>query len=268
VPSGIRLSELMANPKEIGAKEWVELSNDVDSVADLSGWAIDDADGGGSPYRLPQSSVVAAHGLLLIELPKALFNNAGDSARLLRPDGSVADQYSYSQSATDLSFCRVEDAWNTCVPTPNAPNRAAFQSEPTSSLPAELDGQSLPEVRDPHNSSAQLSAARRLFANLNAAITAMPAYANAIPGALYRGLARAQPTPAPSPSPAPAAAQNAPSSAAARPATPPLGMDVGVLLIAVGGVLAGYDRLRSRRAAAAPAEDTLDELCDEDDLAE
>jgi hypothetical protein len=45
-------------------------------------------------------------------------------------------------------------------------------------------------------------------------------------------------------------------------------MDVGVLLIAVGGVLAGYDRLRSRRAAAAPAEDTLDELCDEDDLAE
>jgi hypothetical protein len=263
VPSGIQLSEFMANSKEIGAKEWVELSNDADSAADLSGWAIDDADGGGSAYHLPQGSLIAARGLLLVELPKALFNNAGDSARLLRPDGSVVDQYSYSQSATDLSFCRVEGAWNTCAPTPNAPNRATVQPEPASPSAAALHSQSLPEARAPHDQPAQLSAARPLFASLTESITAAPAYANAISGTLYRGLARSTPTLAPSPRPA--ATRPAPSSPTARPATPALGTDVGVFLIAVGGGLAGYDRLRSRRAAPAPASDTLDELRDEED---
>ena len=78
MPTGIRLSEFVTNPKQTGANEWVELSNDADTAADLSGWAIDDGEGGGTPYRLSQANV-EAHGLLVIELPKALFNNAGDS---------------------------------------------------------------------------------------------------------------------------------------------------------------------------------------------
>ena len=75
LPAGVRLSEFLPNPKGNGAQEWVELFNDADTQADLSGWAIDDAEGGGSPYRLPQGSSIAPHGLLIITLPKALLNN-------------------------------------------------------------------------------------------------------------------------------------------------------------------------------------------------
>ncbi|HEU5100679.1 MAG TPA: lamin tail domain-containing protein, partial [Roseiflexaceae bacterium] len=264
MPAGIRLSEFVASPKDSGANEWVELSNDADTAADLSGWAIDDGDGGGSPYRLLQANV-AAHGLLLVELPKAMFNNAGDSVRLLRPDGSVADEYSYGQEASGLSFCRVEGAWSTCAPTPNVPNSATLQPKPTSTrVAAELRSQSLPILPDLHNAPAQPSTAARPPLAIPKGATAAPAYANATPGVVYRGLARSTPTPAPSPMPnVLAAPRPTPSSAAARSAAPLFGTGVGMFLIAVGGGLAGYDRLRSRRAAKPLALDPSDESFDE-----
>jgi hypothetical protein len=269
-PAGIRLSEFMADPKETGMNEWVELSNDAETVADLSGWAIDDADGGGSPYRLPQGSVIAPHGLLLVELPKALFNNTGDSVRLLGPDGSVADEYRYSQGAPDLSFCRVEGAWSTCAPTPTAPNRAAAQDKPTSTpVAAPSQASSAPAL---HSAPSQPSAAVSLpFASWNERIASALAYANRTPGILYRGLVGATPTRAPSPQPsASAATRHIPSPVAARATSSLFGTQVGVYLIAIGGVLAGYDRLRARRARRAtvlPEQDTPEVLGDEPDEA-
>ena len=67
VPRTLGLARLVAR------RERRELHRDA--VAALRplplGMPADDADGGGSPYRLPQGSTIAPHGLLLIRLPKA-----------------------------------------------------------------------------------------------------------------------------------------------------------------------------------------------------
>jgi len=258
----------LPNPRTPGANEWVELSNDTGTPADLSGWSIDDAAGGGAPYRLPDGSTIAPRGLLRVDLPKALFNNAGDSVRLLRPDGGVADQYSYGKADADLSFCRVEGIWSVCAPTPAAPNHAASQAAPAApTAAAEIYTASLTDVDRRGVDLAQPSAASPApFALRNdSSITAAPPYANSTAGALYRGIARATPAPPSSPVPAPAVPRRAAAPAAAQAATPPLGLGVGLFLFVAGGAMAGYDRLRPRQMLYPPEPGAPEELCDDID---
>ncbi len=107
ISTNIRLSEVLALPKDAYDAEWVEIANDSDAPADLSGWKLDDGEGGGSPYTLPAGSTIGPQGLLTVIMPRALFNNAGDSARLLGPDGAVIDVFDYSPwlPPTSASAC-------------------------------------------------------------------------------------------------------------------------------------------------------------------
>ncbi|MFN8569555.1 MAG: lamin tail domain-containing protein [Kouleothrix sp.] len=72
---GILLNEFVAYPKTLYTNEWVELYNSGDILVDLSGWKIDDSEGGQSPYALPPGSLLAAGGYLVVELPSAILNN-------------------------------------------------------------------------------------------------------------------------------------------------------------------------------------------------
>jgi hypothetical protein len=266
-PDGISLSEFLPNPKASGTHEWVELASDAETPLDLSGWAIDDVDGGGSPYYLPEGSTVASHGLLLVELPKALLNNAGDSVRLLRPDGTVADEHSYGKGEADLSFCRVEGEWNICKPTPGALNQAASQSapaDPTAAPDSYTASHAVPDTLGV-DASQPVAAAPVLLAMRNDRHSGAPSYAYSTAGVLYRGVTRAPPASSASLTPTPATPQAAPGLATERPAAP-LGLAVGLFLCVTGGAMAGYDRLRSRRApqpAAPAAPDDFDEEIDE-----
>ena len=259
----------MPNPKTHGANEWVEIANDADTPVDLSGWAIDDADGGGSPYRLPQDSSIAPHSLLVITLPKALFNNGGDTVRLLRPDGGVADQYVYAQSSADRSFCRAKSEWNLCDSSPNAPNQAAASlSTPVAALPM-LVTQTSDESLSLHEQSvvADSSPTSPLNAWSQGVISAAPSYVNATSGALYHGIARTTPLPVASlPTPMPAATWRITIPPAARPTALPLGMGAGIFLFVAGGAISGYDWLRSRRlpSSPAPAQEELIDVLDDD----
>jgi hypothetical protein len=262
----IRLNEFLPNPKTQGANEWVELANDADTTVDLIGWAIDDADGGGSPYRLPQGSSIAMHGLLVITLPKALFNNGGDTVRLLRPDGSVADQYVYAQSSADRSFCRAESGWKLCDPSPNAPNQAAASLGTPVAAPPMLMTRTPDESLSLHEQSivADSSPMPPLNAWSQGAITAAPSYVNATSGVLYDGVARTTPLLSASlPTPIPAATRRSTALAVARPTALPLGMGGGIFLLVAGGAMSGYDWLRSRRIPSAPASGAPEELCEE-----
>jgi hypothetical protein len=273
ISHAIRLSEFLPNPKTQDANEWIEIANDADTQADLSGWAVDDADGGGSPYRLPQGSSIAPHSLLVIMLPKALFNNGGDTVRLLRPDGGVADQYVYAQSSADRSFCRAESGWKLCDPSPNAPNHAAtLPGTPVDQPPtlatqaldlAASDAPSLHQQSIVSDSSQQL----RLPAWSQGAITAAPSYANATSGALYHGVARATPIPSFStPTHALPAPQRQDAPPAVRPTALPLGMGAGIFLFVAGGAISGYNWLRSRRMpwSHVPAHDEVSDELDAD----
>ncbi len=90
----LELKWLLANPPA-GEKEQVSLFNPTDSVIDLSSWQIDDIEGGSSPLNL--QGQVASHSSYLIEVPSAMFNNSGDSLRLLH-NSEVVEETTYPSS--------------------------------------------------------------------------------------------------------------------------------------------------------------------------
>ncbi|MFN8569556.1 MAG: hypothetical protein U0Z44_18985 [Kouleothrix sp.] len=64
---------------------------------------IDDGVGGGAPHTLPAGSLLAP-GAYPGGAAQPDFNNDGDSVRLLRPDGSLADTVDFAGSAADQSL--------------------------------------------------------------------------------------------------------------------------------------------------------------------
>ena len=165
-----------------------------------------------------------------------------------------------------MSFCRVEGAWNVCLPSPDAPNQSTSPVVPAVTT----------EVADFHTVSApgtnkrlaeatqSVAASRVLLAIWNDSLTAAPAYANATAGALYRGVVRATPAPSSSPMPAPAAPRATVAPSAERLAAP-FGLGAGLFLCAAGGAMAGYDRLRSRPAPQPPIPSDPDDVGEEID---
>jgi len=100
--------------------EWVELYNGEEHAVGLGGWQLDDEAGSGSaPWTFPLSQTIPSHGYLVLFKggTGVALNDSGDSVRLLRPDGSVADEMSYARSpGYDRTWSRTEDGggeWTT-----------------------------------------------------------------------------------------------------------------------------------------------------------
>jgi len=128
-PEKVFLNELCPAPLNVDwdgsgeagpGDEWVELYNGESHTVGLGGWQLDDeAEGGSAPWTFPLTCTIPAHGYLVLfkaETGVAL-NDDGDSVRLLRPDGSVADEMSYARSpGHDRTWSRTEDGggeWTT-----------------------------------------------------------------------------------------------------------------------------------------------------------
>ncbi|MEA3249499.1 MAG: lamin tail domain-containing protein [Patescibacteria group bacterium] len=146
-PVAVTLSEIMPNPVGDDADgEWIELRNPNDVDADLTGWQLDDMDGGSNPYELPEGSVVPANGYLTVprQDSKIALNNGGDSVRLFNADGTLADSVDYTDANEGEAFARGDDGWLwTATPTPDAQNEfpvaAPVDNEPTEEEPDETD---------------------------------------------------------------------------------------------------------------------------------
>ncbi len=127
---GVLLNEIQPR----GA-EYIELYNPTGAALDLSGWRLDDIPGGTSPYTLPGGTVLGPGGFLVFNqaVTGVALNDDGDTARLLRPDDSVADAVSYAPApAAGYSLARVPDGggWNARgLPSPGLPNQAAALPE-------------------------------------------------------------------------------------------------------------------------------------------
>ncbi|OIO51713.1 hypothetical protein COY93_01405 [Candidatus Uhrbacteria bacterium CG_4_10_14_0_8_um_filter_58_22] len=123
--ANVVLSEFLPDPTGDDATgEWIELQNLDVSEADLNGWLLDDMEGGSSPFEL-DGLTISGGGYLVLARPttKLALNNDADSVRLIRPDGSVADQTSYDDTNEGESLARGEDGWfRTDSPTPGAEN--------------------------------------------------------------------------------------------------------------------------------------------------
>jgi len=111
--------------------EWIELYNAGPAVVGLGGWQLDDVAGGGSgPHTIPADQIIPTGGFLVFFKRDSgvSLNNDEDWVRLLRPDGTVADEYHYTHSpGYDRSFSRTVDGGGHWTPdyavTLGAPNR-------------------------------------------------------------------------------------------------------------------------------------------------
>lgn len=131
--SNIILSEVMVAPHSPNP-EWVELYNPSNKPLTLTNWHIDDVAGGGS---VPQqfSATVPALGYWVVELNSAIFNNSGDSIRILDEQSAVVAETNYTSSfpdstwslnTTTQSFCHQVATYarantNECIHTPSTP---------------------------------------------------------------------------------------------------------------------------------------------------
>ena len=121
--NNIFISAIMAAPSP-GNPEWVELYNNNDFEVDLVDWYIDDsANGGSSPKKI--SVNIPAKQFVAIDFTSAIFNNSGDSVRLLDPNENVKDSITYEEAQIDQSFGRNDLSNNdVCLqdPTKSTPN--------------------------------------------------------------------------------------------------------------------------------------------------
>ncbi|MFC1647510.1 lamin tail domain-containing protein [Patescibacteria group bacterium] len=108
----IIINEILPNPLGKDSNmEWIELKNLSDKNCTLSGWIIDDEDGGSKPYTLTSNEEIISHGFILLPSwkTKINLNNSDESVRLFYPDEKIADEISYDKSYEDQTFSRTEN---------------------------------------------------------------------------------------------------------------------------------------------------------------
>ncbi|MBP6994302.1 lamin tail domain-containing protein [Candidatus Woesebacteria bacterium] len=97
------ISEVMVNPN--AGNEWVELYNASNDAYVAQGWSIDDViNGGASPVLF--NATIPAHGYIVVEMSNAVFNNTGDSVRLIDSGQHEIEVFIYNTSQVDLSWGR------------------------------------------------------------------------------------------------------------------------------------------------------------------
>ncbi|MFZ1619864.1 MAG: lamin tail domain-containing protein [Microgenomates group bacterium] len=114
----VYLSEVYAYPNE-NEQEWLELYNDNSFSVQLQNWKIDDvADGGSSPKKI--NLTIPGYSFKAIDLSISMFNNDGDTVRLLNSDDSLIDTFAYDSSEKGKSAGRTSfDSSNYCIQNPS-----------------------------------------------------------------------------------------------------------------------------------------------------
>ena len=121
----IQISEFMPNPTGSDDGEWIEIKNLLDKNSNISGWFIDDEDGGSKPYQFPENTIIPARGFLVLYKiqTKLALNNDVDSVRILKPNNEVQEKINYAEGAEGASYARSENGWFwTTTPTPASEN--------------------------------------------------------------------------------------------------------------------------------------------------
>lgn len=104
--NNVYLSEIMVNPVS-GENEWIEIYNNNDFVVLLNNWFIDDLENQGSTPK-QFSLEVPATTYRVFDLTSAIFNNSGDTVRLLDSDKNEKDSFEYSFSTQGKTWGRKD----------------------------------------------------------------------------------------------------------------------------------------------------------------
>ncbi|MFH1611897.1 MAG: lamin tail domain-containing protein [bacterium] len=137
--SSIIISEFIPNPEgkdEDG--EWIEIHNQSDSIANLSGWQLDDEEGGSNPFVFPENSLIAPKQFLVLrrQITKISLNNDSDSVRLIYPNGEIASHIDYKDINEKYSVVSDGlDYYWTNILTPGTANIVSNNSISSSNPP-------------------------------------------------------------------------------------------------------------------------------------
>ncbi|MGB9883051.1 MAG: lamin tail domain-containing protein [Microgenomates group bacterium] len=119
----IFISEVMVNPLT-GEKEWVEIYNDNDFPVNLINWYLDDIENAGSSPKT-FSVEINSKSYQIIFLSTSIFNNDGDSVRILDFNKNLKDSFEYIGSQNGKTWGRISfDSDQFCLqdPSPNQKN--------------------------------------------------------------------------------------------------------------------------------------------------
>ena len=119
----IFISEVYPYP-QTGEHEWIELYNDNDLQVNLDHWSIDDGENTGSAPK-SFSLILEAYTYGTVDISASLFNNSGDTVRLLNNNKSEKDSMEYGKITQGKSIARIsfaEDSYCEQEQSKNAPN--------------------------------------------------------------------------------------------------------------------------------------------------
>lgn len=122
----IFISEFLPNPTGSDTEdEFIELFNNEGTIIDLTGWQLDDEDGGSKPYIFKNEIIKPGQYLALYrKQTKLALNNDADTIQLIAPDHRIADLVTYEESSEGVSYVLDENfIWlKSSTPTPGEIN--------------------------------------------------------------------------------------------------------------------------------------------------
>lgn len=124
-PKKITINEFLPSPVGKDAEEeWIELYNDSDQIINISGWQLDDEDGGSKPFTFPENTLIAPKSYLVFsrQATNIALNNDSDKVRLLLSTGVVFQEVSYEKAKEGLSSALTPQGFVWSTPTPGLPN--------------------------------------------------------------------------------------------------------------------------------------------------
>lgn len=115
----VRLNELMPVSAQDGISdefdEWIELTNTGVVTFNLSGWFLDDGEGGSEPYEMPEDTLIPPGAFVLFHgrTTGIVLDDAGDELRLLDPAGAVVEAVVFGRLLPNASYSRDDaDVWH------------------------------------------------------------------------------------------------------------------------------------------------------------
>ena len=130
--NNIFLSEVYPYP-DSGENEWVEIYNNNDFPVNLTNWYLDDIENGGSSPKLI-NLIIETKSYTVFDLTSSMFNNTGDSVRLLDFNKSLKDSFEYTGSEKGKSWGRITfDTDEFCLqePSKNTQNSGCLNIDAT-----------------------------------------------------------------------------------------------------------------------------------------
>ena len=133
----VSITELMPAPTGSDSdNEFIALHNIHNSPANLSGWKLEDVQGGKTTYALDNTSFNSqGDAILKRSLTHITLNNEGDSINLISPDGVTQDTVSYEKAKVGFLYKKVNNQWIWVSQNPTTKSPVINQALPKSVKP-------------------------------------------------------------------------------------------------------------------------------------